>query len=77
MGPAAAGIMVEALSDSPSGSHAKLADFGTIHFTKCLIDGQRLEGFSVSTSNVFLLGRSQTKTSAIGSDGMSFTVRHE
>ncbi|MGD0272864.1 MAG: G1 family glutamic endopeptidase [Gaiellaceae bacterium] len=68
-------VIAEAPSSSASGPTFQLANFGSVDFTNCAFDDQPINAFAynqidmVSADNV-----TEATTSALGSDGASFSV---
>ena len=52
-----------------------LAEFGTVHFTDCLVDGRPIGSFDWKTTDIATKdGHFMTSTSYLGADGASFEV---
>ena len=67
-------VIAEAPS-STSGSLFQLADFGSVDFTACAFNGQPISAFAYNQIDMVSSGgASEATTSALGTDGASFSV---
>jgi Peptidase A4 family len=75
---AAEGYSAEVIAEAPStggGVEYPLADFGTVSFTGCEIDGASIGSYDWNLLNMVSAGgETLATTSALGADGASFTV---
>jgi len=73
--PASAEVIAEAPTDAETDDLLPLADFGTVDFTSCAFDGQPISAFSWNCIDMVSgEGATWATTSALGSDGASFSV---
>ena len=73
--PESAEVIAEAPTDATTSDLLPLADFGTVNFTSCAFDGQPISDFPWNCIDMVADGgASLATTSALGSDGASFSV---
>jgi hypothetical protein len=54
-----------------------LAAFGSVTFTGCSADGRSLGDYPLAMCEIYRQGQTQARTSRLGADGASFTVRRQ
>ncbi len=73
--PKSAEVIAEAPTDATTGDLLALTDFDTLDFTGCAFDGQSISAFDWNRIDMVSdSGTTLVTTSALGSDGASFTV---
>jgi hypothetical protein len=66
------------IAELPSASFKQvLAAFGSVTFTGCIAGGRPLGDYPLARCEIYRQGRTQARTSRLGADGTSFTVRRQ
>lgn len=73
--PTTNGAVIAELPTAPY--KLSLASFGSVRFTDCTVDGRPLGDSSLTMCEVYKRGATEARTSPLGADGASFSVRRQ